>query len=168
MNLNIELINGSHFEWLCFQYLLKNFFPEINNILYINYPKKISEVDGLKLGISANLDTKLNGINKYNPNTRKRESIIYNLDDNVKIPYIFWTGEPFNIEVKSKTGKHKYIIISSLTQDGSTIKMPFASFWYINFYLKDYINKYRNKNFSKEILISIFVVVIQQKSELIL
>ena len=37
MNLNIELINGSHFEWLCFQYLLKNFFPEINNILYINY-----------------------------------------------------------------------------------------------------------------------------------
>ena len=134
MSIQIEVINGSHHEWKVIVYLLKNIFPEFN--IPNNEPWKWNNKNALfTLGISANLDRKLNGVRKGD--------MTYYLDENIKIPYIFWTGEPFDVKVESKTGKHKYIIISSLTHDGSTIEMPFASFWYIQFYINNYLNKYR-------------------------
>ena len=149
MNLNIKLINGAHFECLCYNYLLKNIFPEITNIYYKNYSEQ-----AITLCISANLDKKLNG--KEIREEDGNRCILYNLDNKIdsSIPYIFWTGEPFNVQVKSKNNKHKYIVISSLTHNNTTIKMPFACFWYINFYVKNYLNKFRNKIIDKPYLLA--------------
>ena len=138
MTIDVELINGAHFEWKVVVYLLENIFPEFK--IPNNEPWKWKNINTKKLlGISANLDNKLNGI-------RNDKDMTYYLDENVTKPYIFWTGEPFNVKVVSKTEKHKYIIISSLTHDGNSIQMPFASFWYIQYYLNGFLNKYRNLN----------------------
>tara|TARA_B100000941_G_C28479298_1_gene541139 strand:- start:197 stop:1150 length:954 start_codon:yes stop_codon:yes gene_type:complete len=137
MKYNLKIVNGAHHEYNVIIFLLTNIFPEYNipDSHNVNNPKFI-------LGISANLDNKLNG--------KKDGKMTYYLDETVKIPYLFWTGESFDVEVKSKTGKHKYLIISSLSSNPETVKMPFASFWYIQFYLNDYLTKYRNKTYFKK------------------
>ena len=105
MTIDVELINGAHFEWKVVVYLLENIFPEFK--IPNNEPWKWKNINTkILLGISANLDNKLNGI-------RNDKDMTYYLDENVTKPYIFWTGEPFNVKVVSKTEKHKY---SSITR----------------------------------------------------
>ena len=137
---DVGIINGSHFEWNVFFYLLKNIFPEVNICKRGPWHWKINKPD-FKLVISANLDNKLNG-------KRINDKMIYYLNDDIsnEDKYIFWTGEPFdvNIDDESSTKKHKYLILSSLHKDENTINMPFASFAFIQFYANNYFIKYRN------------------------
>ena len=100
----INIINGAHHEHKLITYWLQNIFPELN---LPNKEPWYFKNTKIELGISANLDLKLNGVKKGN-------DIIYSLSEDIKIPYIFWTGENFDVKVNSLTGNHKYIIISSL------------------------------------------------------
>jgi hypothetical protein len=136
----ISLINGAHHEKIVVEYLIKNIFPEVN-ISHISHMSHISTLyvpNKLNLCFSANLDTKC-----ILGKTHKNRDVHFTLDETILIPCVFWTGEPFNVYVNSITNNHKYIVISSLTTDGSTIRMPFASFAYILLYEYNYINKYR-------------------------
>jgi hypothetical protein len=139
--MNISLINGAHFESDVVEYLVKNIFQgvyisNISNISHVSNISKLHVPSKLNLCFSANLDT------KCIPGKRNKD-MYYTLDETILTPCVFWTGEPFNVHVNSITGNHKYLVISSLTTDGSSIRMPFASFAYIKFYIYDYINKYR-------------------------
>ncbi len=139
--MNISLINGAHFESDVVEYLVKNIFQgvyisNISNISHVSNISKLHVPSKLNLCFSANLDT------KCIPGQRNKD-VHYTLDETILTPCVFWTGEPFNVYVSSTTGTHKYLVISSLTNDGSTIRMPFASFAYIKFYIYNYINKYR-------------------------
>lgn len=153
MPYNVDLINGSHFEWNVFYYLLKNIFPEVDiDKRNPQYHGKINNPD-FKLVISANLDTTLNGkhIGKYIYFAKRLpicDKKIFYLNDDIsnEDKYIFWTGEPYDVTIddESSTKKHKYLILSSLHKDENTINMPFASFSFIQFYVNNYLDKYRS------------------------
>lgn len=138
MNININLINGAHHEWKVIVYFMQNVFPEMN--IQTKEPWNCLTASSLSLYISANLDNKIiKGYKNYDMN--------FKLDETIDTPCIFYTGEPFDVHVESETGKHKYIIISSLKSyhQDNLFHIPFAVFWYTHFHLLDYLHKYRGK-----------------------
>ena len=138
--MNIDLIHGAHHEWKVLVYLMQKIFPEYNIPSKEPWKKQI-EPTNKHLIVSANLDCKkLKGY--------KKDGITYELREEDHIPILFYTGEPFDVNVVDLTGNHKYVIISSLKKikQDNIYHIPFGVFWYTHFYLNNYLHKYRDND----------------------
>ena len=135
--MNIGLIQGAHFETPVWVYLLQNIFPELN--IPRTEPWKYKQTSDKSIIVSANLDCgKIKG--------HRNGGMYYELTSGNKTPIIFYTGEPYDVHVNSSTGKHKYLIISSLKHqiEDNVFHIPFAFMWYTHFYLNKYLHKFRD------------------------
>lgn len=149
--MDISLTNGAHFEWEVIQYIVSKIFPEFPIHTIRDKPHSASKYN---LGFSGCLDGKvLNGKWKT---VNGRRDLCFSLDEKATIPYIIFTGEPYDVHVESQTGNHRYLIISSLKKhepEKNIFKICFGYFWYIRFFTynyEKYFKKFRETTCSPE------------------
>lgn len=157
MSCYITFTNLAHFEKKAFIYLISNIFPELDIIdTEYNHKKNslINKISNQKINIciSLNLDNygklKLNGI-------RQKDTIKYDIN-NLKDPILFFTGESWDVDVIPENKNNKYLLFSPYKQynNDNVITIPWIIIPYIQFYLHNFIFKYKNKNINREYLLS--------------
>lgn len=155
MELKIQTINGGHFEFNAFQYILKKTFPE-----YVVKNRFSSEIYDRKVVVSLSFSWDFKGIHEKGITTYCLDN---NFDNNL---VLFFTGEHWDIDCVAKNDGDKYILFTPYREcEGDNMFfMPWIVIIFIQFSLCNYVYKFQsNKNSKRSYFIAYCATAIRKE-----